>query len=1392
MDSPAPTSARPRRWIRRLLIALGLVVALIALAPLFLGPFLRGFVVGQLEERLGVKATVQGVSFAWPARLRVYGVELADAEGAPLASLDELQASLALLPLLGGALHAEVELVYPELHLARSADGPWNWERSLAKLAASANANAKSPAPADEGSLPELELHLNVRDGHVVVHAAHGETTLGDIALNLDVHGLEQPAPYRLSLALRGPDGAGGPHGAGGRLALEGSFTAAPRGRLEVLDCAGEARLTLAALDLVALGPALSALAAVEDLHGVLEGKAEFTLAAGLALSGALDVGLSEFALRGPRTPDEPARIARITLRGSATQQGDGAGTQELSLTADEFLSLVYHGRSQLPASGAGEVGGQLALTADLGRVSALARGWVPIQEGVVVAGRVQHELEFGASLRGRTPLSAHLTLQGGIDGLAARDGQGLALDLAGLAQIAVALEASADLEHGTLSVKKATLNAGPVSFAGELEAADLAFGPTPAARPTLRSGKLHLEADLEHLRGTLAQVLELSALSFGGRLSADATLEGGSDALALHGTLDGRALNMAGAKLAELRGDIDARRTSDGGLSGTGTLHLGAFELALAEQKQLSLPSSTVQLALRESTGGRGEHSLGFETQDGALELVLNARSERTADELTLRTTLRLDARVAQLAELAAPFAPVQPGLSGNLHGEGDLHATLRALMPTQAGGKLAFTLTDLALRDAAGKTQALTALAQTTLGLEAELNAATGVGELRSFSLGAGGLKCSASGRVTGLTLGTPPAALKPELEQGHVELEADLARLGQELARVLDLGWSVGGGKLSSRAELSTRGGRIEAKGDLAAARIVLERADGAPLTQSDVALDFDLGYDANLGSLHVRAAHARSQTASLALSGTLNELGDPTRARGTLQLELEGTLERLLGDLDLEPPAAGRHTAGALHAKLTLDGNGGTFHADAQGGVEHFRLELAPTTAGEAPLVIEEPAITLDCQARVALAALDVELEKLTLTSGLARGGVQGRVRNLRALGTGPDADVRFEKLSGEFAYVPERLGALLAPFLPGKLTGTEEQRVTFTLDGRVRDFSLAALLAGSQARIELGLGRFERPEIQLGGNVVVESRDEKLLLRGDLAANGGTLKLDGTLDLSAEKPRSKLTVTARELRANSGLAPLLALVHPIFAGAPGSLDGLIALNLDLTYDGALTLEGLQAGWAKLPKEPLNGTGRLELSAASLKGSPLLARLAEFGVDTQKTLDVRPIEFTIQKGRVRYAKPWTWNLAGTETSFSGSLGLDQSLDLAWNVPITDKLIEHWGFLSALKGETLSIPLRGTVSAPKLEADALLKDLAAKAAKKELEGRLGLGGGVKGEDPAELLTRADELWKMGQKSAAAALYVRLKDDFKLTLTYALNKDRIKDRAKYKEPPK
>ncbi len=1396
LSQPTPPPARRRHWVRRVLFGLLGLALLVALAPFYTGPLLRGLVVDRIEQQLDARATVQAVSFAWPARLHVHGLELTDPAGQPLAALDDLRASLGLGALLAGRIVAEVDVAYPELHLARAADGRWNWEHALAR--GSAAEEPDDEAGSEPQGLPDVAGSLRLLDGHVVVHGTEGETTLADIALELRLDGLERPAPVRVTLNVRGP---GGPAGS---LALEGSFTAASGGRIDALACMGEAKLALERLDLAAFAPAFGLLAPGAGLAGVLDGAAELHLGAGLALEGSSELVLTDLAVRGPLAA-EPARIARVELTGRATQAGEGAGSQRLELRAESFLALTYEGRSLVPAAGAGEISGTLTFGAELARLVELARGWVPLQPGVAVQGRLEHTLELTAALRDRAPVSATLRARGGVEGLAGRDAAGRALDLAELQGIALELEAAADLALGTLAVPKLALRAGPLACTGNLEASGLAPGGTLA----LKSGALRLEADLEKLRGTLAQVVELDQLSFGGRVDAQASLVQRNQALELELVLDGRALVFDGTSLADLHGELRARRADEGPMSGSGTLRLGALHVPVAGAAPLEFAGTALELGFQENASGQGEHSLGLRSDDGALAFTAQARSVREpGGELTLTTSYRLDGRVARLAELAAAFTRVQPGLSGDLRAQGDLHAKLAGGELLEAGGRSDLFLTSLAAQDANGKALPFEALARTTVGLEGEYDARTGRAELRSLALETGGLTLRGSGRAVGLgpvadtdandadtnrDAGPDAAPAGARIEEARLELEADLESLGRELARLVDLGgYGLSGSPLACEVRLSTQAERLEASGTLTAARVGLQRPVTTPLELAELGLDFDLGYDTALGSLHVRRAALRSQTATLALTGTLNELATPEKARGAMQLELAGRLERILGDLGLEPPEAGRRSTGALTAKLALEGDRGAFRVTGRGALDGFRLELAPALASEAPTVIAEPSIVLTCEGKLTLAALDVELDKLTLESGLARGGAQGRIENLRRLDGG---EVRFVGLTGQLAYVPDRLGVVLAPFLPGKLSGAKEERVTFTLDGHARDFELMTLLMGSQARVDLAFGLFERPEIQLGGALVLEAKDETLLLRVDLGANGGTLQLDGALDLGQDDPRSKLTIKAKGLRATPGLAPLLALVHPAFGSAQlaqGSLEGLIGLDLDLAYDGPLTLEALEQGWQALPKEPIQGSGRLELNGAKLSGSPLLALLTEFGVDANRALDLRPIEFTVQKGRVTYAKPWTWTLSGTETNFTGSLGLDQSLDLAWNVPITDKLIERWGFLASLKGQSLAIPLRGSVSKPRLETEGLLKDLAAKAARAELESRLGLGDKTGGEDPDTILAQADQLWSQGKKAEAATLYLRMREDFKLSLAYALNKDRIKERSKFTEPPK
>jgi len=1381
MSSPAaptvPTrSARRGRWVRRLALAAAAGAVLIALAPFLIGPLLARWIERRIEAELDVTARLQSASFRWPGRLRLRGLELADARGERLAALDELRVRARPGALLAGRIEAEVDLAYPELHVARTEDGSWNWQRALAPAQARAE---RAPTDVEETEeVPRLRLHLSVADGHVIVHGPGGETTLSSIGLELALEDLAAPAPFALQLDLRGPEGPAG------ALALAGSFTAAAGGRIAPATLAATAHLTLTRLDLAACAPALGLVAPDLGLEGVLQGSAELELASGLALSGTTALALEELALAGPLSQGAPARLARVELTGRATQDGTGAGTQELELTAESFLTLSYSGRSELATSGTGSLSGALRVDGELGRLTDVARAWIPFQPGVALGGRLEARAELGATLREGAAESFRIELTSALAQLAARAPDGRALELAELREVALALAASGDLARDELALTAFELRAGPLQATAALTAgAPRDAGPLAA----LRTGRFQLSADLDRLRGPLASVIELGATPLGGRLTASGELTGTPEELTLGLALDGSALAAGPASLAAVRGALDLRRATGGALTGRGQLALGALTLRLEEGAALALPPARLEFEAGEDEAGAGRQTLTFTLEEGRLRMSTHTTTRRSGARIELEGTLELDGDVAELAALAAPFAPLQPGLAGTLAVRGELEARAQDGQPEHLAGRLTATLAELAAADSEGVVHRLEALARTRLALAGSFEAATGRAELSELGLEAGGLKLAGQARLTGLA-----GDARIELEEGRFTLECDPERLGRELASVLDLGgWSVGGSPLTAEVRCLAPAGRLEAEGRAQAARLSLARPGEPPIELADLALDFGLGYDLGLGSLHVRALELRTRAARLALAGTLNELTQPARARGAMRLELAGELDALARELGLAAPAGGRELTGTWSGTFTLEGDQGSFRVGGETSVVDLRLAVPPEEEGGATLVIEEPKVALSLAARVALERLDVDLEKLTLDSGLARGGAQGRIENLRALAA---EGAQLRGLSGSLAYVPDRLGLVLAPWLPGKLSGSEEKRVTFTLDGPLHELDALALLAGTQGRVELALGRFERPEVVLGGDLLLESRDRLLTLRGDLGANEGTLHLDGSLALPGARPtaRSRLVLAGKAVHANSGLAPLLALVHPAFAGASlarGSLEGLIDFALDVRYDAPLALETLAGGWQALPKTPIEGTGRLSLSAASLRGSPLLGLLEGFGVDVARTLDVRPIEFTIQKGRVTYAKPWTWTFAGTETTFTGSLGLDETLDLAWNVPITIALVERWPFLASLQGETLALPLRGTVRAPRLESEALLKDLAAKAAERELAGRLGLGGSG-GEEPAAILARADELWSKGEKAAAAKLYARLREDYKLSLTYALNKDRIKDRSRYQEP--
>ncbi len=298
------------------------------------------------------------------------------------------------------------------------------------------------------------------------------------------------------------------------------------------------------------------------------------------------------------------------------------------------------------------------------------------------------------------------------------------------------------------------------------------------------------------------------------------------------------------------------------------------------------------------------------------------------------------------------------------------------------------------------------------------------------------------------------------------------------------------------------------------------------------------------------------------------------------------------------------------------------------------------------------------------------------------------------------------------------------------------------------------------------------GEKETTEIPVSGSLDFTLDAGRVAASGAFAANEGTIaiKFDSHTATKAE-------ATIERVRLDARMSPILELLHPAFAVAKGKLEGAMDGTVTLTHDGPIDA---------IAMEKLGGDGKADIRDCAISGSTLLGGL--FGTD-RREIRLKPLGFRIVAGRIVYDRPWQWTISGAETTFTGSIGLDRTLDLVWHIPVNDELASKVPALKASRGKTIEAKIGGTVSKPKLDwkdvISQAVEDKVEEAAKRGIEDLL---GGRDERKAAKLLEEADALHKEGKTAEAAAKYRKIKDDHRRTRVYKDNQSRIDPRAEEK----
>jgi hypothetical protein len=333
---------------------------------------------------------------------------------------------------------------------------------------------------------------------------------------------------------------------------------------------------------------------------------------------------------------------------------------------------------------------------------------------------------------------------------------------------------------------------------------------------------------------------------------------------------------------------------------------------------------------------------------------------------------------------------------------------------------------------------------------------------------------------------------------------------------------------------------------------------------------------------------------------------------------------------------------------------------------------------------------------------------VEVRKVDLQSPFLRGHLEGQI--LRS-----GSDIEAKDFAGSFRYLPEELGRVLSPWLPGRLEGKEEKSLEFRVTGKATTSNLAGSLRGLRGTIRCELGRLILPGVTLSGSVSAESDGERLTLQAPLELNQGQASIRASSDSNASL---RFDVETKGVRAGVEMGPLLGRINPLLHVARGTLEGAI----DLTLSGSWEPQGRGA---QAILQSIRADGSIAIRELRLEGSPLatliLSTLGEGGV-MEGELQKSAVSF--DAGRCRYLD-MAFRLGHHAIRFSGEVDvITGELKLLAAVPVTERLAGRHSALRGHAGKTIQVPVEGTLEAPRLNLERALGHLTEDSLKEGLE--------------------------------------------------------------------
>lgn len=456
------------------------------------------------------------------------------------------------------------------------------------------------------------------------------------------------------------------------------------------------------------------------------------------------------------------------------------------------------------------------------------------------------------------------------------------------------------------------------------------------------------------------------------------------------------------------------------------------------------------------------------------------------------------------------------------------------------------------------------------------------------------------------------------------------------------------------------------------------------------------------------------------------------------------------------------------AGEVTGQITLLRDGSLTHAEYGATIKPLEIQRpgggAPTLGGSVTFsgphagwetVWSEPQVTLRGRTSYDHYPGLLEFSRLELNSQLVKLTAAGSVKTaMRAQQGTPvwqnNANV---DVTGDIEYNLQSILDFLQTYLGDGVRITGSQRDQFLVRGSLRGASTDSASGTSRpiqtghpsswpkdlvARAGFGWTSAEIYGLTVGkGRLQAQLADSRIDFAPlDLAVSRGRVYCRPTILLDPTPAR--VTVAPGVLADDIQISPQMCATWLKYV-APTMADAT-------RIDGRLSIDIAGANIPLTELKTSDVTGTLRIHSAQLRPGPAAEPYVNIASQVQALIRRRPITgasvaeswvtlqpqnipFRMVDGRVHHQN---MNLSIGDVSIrtSGSVGVDQTLDLVAYIPIQDDWVANDPILASLRGQVLQIPIRGSLSKPDVDEKALARiarQIAGSAVQERLEDEL-----------------------------------------------------------------